>query len=264
VRCGETAGSAGSSAGPARSRYIVRTIECGNRHRLSSGTFSSDVQCNVYLRWCMVAPGVTIDPTTQVVAYQTIDTITGLVIDVSIVCDVPIATPLPSTAAINQEITKRAPAPQTTTGGLRYLVGTAIVFYLQPPAPVPSLADVTVPPFTLAGHSFTVQLHLTQTDWDWGDGQRNIAAASDTTSATGRPFTVDGPCPAIDNCPDYIAHTYRGPGSYTVTTRAHWSGTYRLDGGTQDIPITGDVFRDDPTGRHLTVRSAAAVLTAPQ
>ena len=42
--------------------------------------------------------------------------------------------------------------------------------------------------------------------------------------------------------------------------QAFWHVTVTVDGTGQNIPITGDVYRSDPTGKTITLHQAHAIL----
>ena len=253
----------GSTGDP---KIVSRTLDCGPRQAsVSAGLFASDPRCATYLSWCGVGPDRPSEPNLHVVA-----TFSGPTDPWQVVCDTPVAPALPSVAVIRAEAVRRAPKLRAATGGTSYLINAAVVFYLTPPAGSPTGAatgdatgaagdpgDVTIPPFTLAGHTFTIRLHLTSTDWNWGDG----TSTSYTTDPAGQPYRPDQPCATLTDCPGYLAHTYTQPGRYTATATAHWNADYTLDGDPQPVPIPGELTTTS-TPRTITTRQAHAELVA--
>jgi hypothetical protein len=267
LKCRHTTGPVGpSSVGViAGSEYIGQSLACGpRRKRFDDAQFTGDAGCANYLIWCPLAPGAGIDAAHQIVAYQVFDTATRTLLRIDIGCDVPTGAGLPPIAAIKAEATRRAPHPHTTAGGTQYLINAAIVFYATPPAGIPSLSDLTIPRFSLAGHAFSIRLHLTHTSWDWADTTTSSYPQPGTTStALGRPYDDSTPCENTTHCAHYISHPYRHPGTYTIHAQTHWSATYTLDNHPQQIPIPGDIHQTDPTGHTITTHQAHSQLIPP-
>jgi PKD repeat protein len=85
--------------------------------------------------------------------------------------------------------------------------------------------------------------------WDFGDG--DVA----TTDWPGRPY--DGTLPAHDP-QHYLLHSYRAPGTLTVTVTAVWSATYTVAGVPGTSAMSGTVTR--ASSAPLPVREYAANL----
>ena len=119
------------------------------------------------------------------------------------------------------------------------------------------VTDVTIPNIPLGGYHLTAKLSLAKTVWRWGDGTNSVIS---TGSLTGHPYTDQTPCESATECHHYISHVYTSPADRTVTVQAFWHVTVTVDGTGQDIPITGDVFRSDPTGKTITLHQARAIL----
>ncbi len=164
--------------------------------------------------------------------------------------------PLPTAAAISAEVTRRAPVPVTLAGGTDYLVRAAIVFYMTGPNAQPVTA-VTIPHIPLGGYNLTAKLSLAKTVWRWGDGTSTTVT---TGSLTGQPYTDRIPCESATECRHYISHVYATPANRTVTVQAFWHVTVTVDGTGENIPIAGDVYRSDPTGKDITLHRAHAIL----
>ena len=146
--------------------------------------------------------------------------------------------------------------PVTLAGGTDYLVRAAIVFYMTGPNSQP-VTDVSIPHIPLGGYNLTAKLSLAKTVWRWGDGTSTTIS---TGSLTGQPYTDRIPCESATECRHYISHTYTAPANRTVTVQAFWHVTVTVDGTGENIPITGDVYRSDPTGKTITLHRAHAVL----
>ncbi len=144
----------------------------------------------------------------------------------------------------------------TLAGGTDYLVRAAIVFYMTGPNGG-AVKDVTIPHFSLGGYNLTAKLSLAKTVWRWGDGTSTTVT---TGSLTGQPYTDSIPCESATECRHYISHVYATPADRTVTVQAFWHVTVTVDGTGEKIPIVGDVYRSDPTGKDITVHRAHAIL----
>jgi hypothetical protein len=212
--------------------------------------------------WCLRDSGTAADPTKETVVTDVLDPVTGEPVLTTIDCDAEVGPPIPSMAAIKAEATKYAPRPRTASGGTRYLVNAAVVFYATPPTGLADLGKVTIPRFALGGHTFDVHLTMVKSSWSWGDGGSDSFAAGGGHSL-GTPYDDGHPCESSTSCPDYIAHVFRSPGTFTVTASARWSATYALDGSAQQLPIPGELLTADPTGRTVTVHEAHSELVAP-
>jgi hypothetical protein len=247
----------------AATEYVKEAMNCGPRQvALSSTPWTGNPACRNFEEWCPLAPGTPVDPTKQIRVEQFFDSRTKQFLRTDINCDFVAGPPMPSMAAIKAEATKYAPRPRTASGGTRYLVNAAVVFYATPPAGLADLGNVTIPRFTLSGHTFDVHLTMVKSSWSWGDGGSDSFAAGGGNSL-GTPYDDGHPCESSTSCPDYIAHVFRSPGTFTVTASARWSGTYSVDGNAQRVPIPGELVSADPTGRTVAVHEAHSVLVAP-
>ena len=130
------------------------------------------------------------------------------------------------------------------------------MFYMTGPGRLP-VSEVTIAHIPLGAYHLTAKLALAQTVWRWGDG---AATTLTTGDLTGRPYTDRIPCESATQCQRYIAHVYTTPGRRTVAVQAFWHVTVTVDGTGQNIPITGDVYRTDPTGKTITLHQARAIL----
>jgi hypothetical protein len=243
---------------------VVREMSCGPRQSAEAvNALPSDSECGAYMNWCTLRPGDKQDLSkeTKVTTYTALDT--GAPLRTDIDCDSAVGPPMPSAAEIKAEATKYAPHPRTASGGTQYLINAAVVFYATPPAGLTDLTKVSIPRFTLSGHTFDVRLTLTKAVWTWGDGTSATFDASDG-HVLGTPYDESHPCESASSCHNYVAHTFTAPGTFTVTSAAHWSGTYALDGSAQQIPIPGDLFTADQAGRVVQVHEAHSVLVAPR
>jgi hypothetical protein len=248
--------------------HVSDPLECGPRRvKFGDAHFAGDDSCREYLRWCPLA-GAHIDETKEIVVYHVYDAKTNAFKRIDIGCDVPVGARMPSIAAIKQEVTKYAPEPRATAGGNRYLMNAAIVFYALPSAQtaaVPTLTDIAIPRFDLGGHTFTAQLHVQRTAWNWGDGSQSAEfTAGNGGDLVGKPFDDRlAPCESDTVCSKYISHVFTRPGTHTVTVEAHWSATFTIDGAADQIVVPGDIFKDDTAGRVVTIVRAHSVLVAP-
>ena len=146
--------------------------------------------------------------------------------------------------------------PVTLAGGTDYLVHAAIVFYMTGPNSQP-VTSVTIRHVPLGGYNLTAKLTLAKTVWRWGDGMTTTVT---TGNLTGQPYTDQIPCESATECRRYISHVYATPADRTVTVQAFWHVAVTVDDTGQDIPINGDVYRSDPTGKTITVHQAHAIL----
>jgi hypothetical protein len=220
---------------------------------------AEDPACFAALNSCYRA-NATAPPNSQVVVYNIYDAASNTFLRTDIACNVGPGQPgntLPSITTITAEATKRAPHPHTTTDGTHYLLNTAIVFYAQPPTPTTNLTNPTIAAFTLAGHTFTIHLHLHHTTWTWND---HTPDTTTTDNPLGHPYTHTDPCEDNTHCSHYISHTYTHPGTYTPTSHTHYTATYTLDNNPQQQPIPGYITTTDPTGRTITIQQAHAIL----
>lgn len=258
MRCEQTTESVGPrGAGVVSGSEYLTSMECGPRRKAFVDTqYTAPLGCRNYLVWCPLAPGAQIDPTKQIVVYQVYATATRTYLRTEIGCDVGLGPAPPTMAAIRDAVTRHAPPPATHSGGTRYLIRAAVVFSTTGPGGR-ALTDVTIPRFPLAGHTLTARLHLTRTDWAWGDGTTTTYT---TGSLVGHPYTDADPCTSTTTCPGYLAHVYTTTGTRTVTVTASWTATVTLDGTPTQIPVTGGVTRPDPTGRTITLHQAHTIL----
>jgi hypothetical protein len=246
------------------SEYVTAVLSCGPRRKhFDDAQVIGNLGCLNYLVWCPLAPGATVDPTKQIVVYQIYNAVTKAYVRTDIACDTPTGSALPSVAAIRAEATRHAPQPTAASGGTRYLINSAVVFYMRPTHGASNLTDTTIPRFTLGGHTFDVRLHLTESTWTWGDGRTDSYSESQGADPLGRAYDDAVACESRTVCSRYIAHPFESPGRFTITVQAHWTGTFALDGDTRQIPIPGDIYRSDPVGRTITVHEARSVLVAP-
>ena len=235
-------------------------VDCGPRQPADSAAMmTTNSDCAIFVSACSVGQVAPPNPTIHVVATYFPP---GGAIVMQVACETAVGPPALPVAAIRAEAVRRAPQLQAATGGTNYLINAAVVYYLTGPAgrgetDVQSITDVTIPPFTLAGHSFAIRLHLAETDWDWGDG----STSSYTNKPAGQPYRTDIPCRSRTDCPDYIAHTYQQPGGYTISGTAHWTATYTLDGNPLVTPIPGQLTTTS-TPRSITIHQAHAELVA--
>jgi hypothetical protein len=251
-----------TGASPA-AEYVEEATNCGAQEvALRRTPWAGNPGCRNVSALCPVAPGSPVDPTKQIHVVQVFDRQTNQFIRNDVDCNFSVGPPMPSMAAIKAEATKYAPRPKTASGGTRYLVNAAVVFYATPPAGLTDLVNVAIPRFTLSGHTFDVRLSLVKSVWFWGDGGSDEIDASGG-HAFGTPYDDGHPCESSSSCTDYIAHVYRAPGNFTVTASARWAATYALDGSAQQVPIPGELLTTDPTGRTVAVHEAHSVLVAP-
>jgi hypothetical protein len=247
--------------------YVSDPLECGPRRvKFGDAHFAGDDSCREYLSWCPL-DGAQIDSTKEIVVYHVYDAKTNAFKRIDIGCDVPVGAKMPSIAAIKQEVTKYAPEPRATAGGTRYLMSAAIVFYALPSAQnaaVPTLTDIAIPKFDLGGHTFTAQLHLQKMVWSWGDGSPPEKFTADNGGdLVGQPYDDHSPCESDTVCSKYISHVFTRPGTHKVTTEAHWTATFTLDGAADRMVVPGDIFKNDTAGRTVTILQARSVLVAP-
>jgi len=77
----------------------------------------------------------------------------------------------------------------------------------------------------VVGQPVDLRLTFDSATWDFGDG------TSTTTDSPGTPYDAStDPCHAAE-CPGYFGHTYRDPGTRTITLRVAWRAEFSLDGG---------------------------------
>ena len=88
--------------------------------------------------------------------------------------------------------------------------------------------------------------------WEWTFEQ----GATARTSTPGQPYRDNGV--SVTDDPAYVAHSYRTPGTRTVTVTVRWSASWSLDGGA--ARALGDLVRSDSAD--VTVREAASRLVA--
>jgi len=96
-----------------------------------------------------------------------------------------------------------------------------------------------------------VRVSLTPT-WEW----TFEPGAHRQTATPGQPYQDNGVPVAAD--PAYVTHTYRTPGSRTVTVTVHWAASYALPGGS--LTPLGELTRADSAT--MSVREAPSRLDA--
>ena len=109
--------------------------------------------------------------------------------------------------------------------------------------------DVLTRDFTPFGIPVSVTL---APSWEWTFER----GATTRTTTPGQPYRDNGVNVADD--PGYVSHTYRTPGTRTVTVTVRWSATWSLDGGAAR-PL-GDLVRSDSAA--VSVREAPSRLVA--
>jgi hypothetical protein len=162
-------------------------------------------------------------------------------------CMVRSAVPQVTAVLVMQEARKLVPHPKVGIAppGGATLVNIQTLLWAETPA------DQSLGTVTLLGHQVTLQVHVAQVDWDFGDGQR------DSTDGPERPYDPAAGCKTV-TCPGYWGHVYGTTGAMTISASVTWSGRYRVDGGAWlDIPgtVTGPA-----TTAALTVKQARGVL----
>ena len=174
----------------------------------------------------------------------------------SVDCNVRVGPPLPSAAAVSEEVTRLAPLPATLAGGTDYVVRAAVVFFATGPGGE-TIQSPTLH-FPLGGYDLTAHLTLAKTVWTWGDGSSTSVTSG---NLVGRPYTDAVPCESATVCSAYISHVFTAPGRRTVRVEAFWDVTVTLDGVGTAVPVTGGgIFRTDTAGKTITVHTARAVL----
>ncbi|MDT4958134.1 MAG: hypothetical protein QOD31_1933, partial [Pseudonocardiales bacterium] len=162
-------------------------------------------------------------------------------------CAVQAAAPRVTAVLVMREVRKLVPHPKVGIAppGGATLVNIQTLLWADTPS------DQSLGTVTLLGHQVTLQVHVAQVDWDFGDGQR------DTTPSPEPRYDPSAGCKTV-SCPGYWGHVYAATGAMTVSATVTWSGRYRVDGGAWlDIPgtVTGPA-----TTAALTVRQARGVL----
>jgi hypothetical protein len=239
----------------------VDSMECGpRRKKFDDAQFGGDTSCRNFLVWCPLAAGAQIDPTKEIVVYRVYATgTTSPILRTEIDCDVVVGARMPSIAAIKDEVTKRAPQPNTRAGGTSFLINTAGVFYATASS-VRSLTDIAIPTFDLGGRRISARLHLSKTGWDWGDG-----SPAEKFDGAGQPYDDRAkPCDSLTECPGYVFHVFASPGQHTVRAEAFWDATFTIDASSVQIPVPNGVHRADRGGLLVAVHQAHAVLVPPQ
>jgi hypothetical protein len=166
---------------------------------------------------------------------------------VALDCAVQAAAPRVTAVLVMREVRKLVPHPKVGIAppGGATLVNIQTLLWADTPS------DQSLGTVTLLGHQVTLQVHVAQVDWDFGDGQR------DTTPSPEPRYDPSAGCKTV-SCPGYWGHVYAATGAMTVSATVTWSGRYRVDGGAWlDIPgtVTGPA-----TTAALTVRQARGVL----
>jgi hypothetical protein len=148
---------------------------------------------------------------------------------------------------VRQEAQRLVPHPAIGTAppGGTTLVNIQTLLWVDTP---PQRTLGTVP---LLGHHVTLEVHVAQVTWDFGDN------TSDTTHSPGSKYDPARPC-STKLCPDYWGHVYTSTGSKPVQATTTWTGRYRVDTGPWQ-PIPGTVT-GPPTTTNLTVREARGVI----
>ena len=196
------------------------------------------------------------DPGLHIVITSTYLTKDNSFVSSSVNCDVRVGPPLPSAAAVSQEVTRLAPLPATLAGGTDYVVRAAVVFYATGPGGAP-IESPTLK-FPLGGYDLTARLTLAKTVWSWGDGTSTAVTAG---NKVGDPYTDETPCESPTACSKYISHVFTTPASRVVRVEAFWDVTVTLDGVGTAVPVTGGgIFRTDTAGKTITLHTARAVL----
>jgi len=282
ARCDSTTASVpGQAAGqPTPKTEYVEAASCGPRVRTPSDTHIHDDGCFEASITCLLRAGEQAKPDTQVVEYSVYSTATHEYLRTEIACEVPLASAVPSILAVKEEVTKRAPRLYAATGGVEFPVNAAVVFHLSPDRPRPvdeagyaeAAPDVSIPPFSLGGHAFRVQLKLVRTQWNWDDTstaprgwaqQQSVFTAADPAGAQGMVYDQQRrPCESNLQCRRYLSHAWYRVGPARVTVRTYWAGSFSIDGGVA-IPIPGEIFTDSPSPKILNLKSYRTVLLDP-
>ena len=196
------------------------------------------------------------DPGLHIVVTSLYLTADNSFISSSVDCNVRVGPPLPSAAAVSDEVTRLAPLPATLAGGTDYVVKAAVVFYATGPGGQP-IESPTLH-FPLGGYNLTANLKLAKTTWSWGDGTTTTVTQG---NKVGEPYTDATPCESATVCSKYISHVFTTPANRVVRVEAFWDVTVTLDGVGTDVPVTGDgIFRTDTAGKTITLHTARAVL----
>jgi hypothetical protein len=153
------------------------------------------------------------------------------------------ATPTPNADTIREQALRLLPAlPLTISPPDNGLVN------LENILSNPTTMTRQLAPATVLGQKVHLRLHFDHATWTYGDD-----SDSETTRDPGEPYDqINHPCPTLQ-CPDYQGHTYRTPGTYTLSTTITWTVDYTLDNKTWTAlgPLDG------PTTKHTThIRSA--------
>lgn len=157
-------------------------------------------------------------------------------------------TPMPSAAALRQEVIRLLTAPQI---GISPDTGTGLVN-------LKTLYWVTTPTQRNLGRAkligFPVQLRVKylRTDFDFGDG------TSGSLDNPGTPYDPGRDCGA---CTDRFGHTYRSPGQRTVTARTYWNAQYQV-GGQPWTDIPGPVTAVQPATTTIAIQQAHSHLVS--
>jgi hypothetical protein len=226
----------------------TKTIDCGPRLPIREVPPAlPGFGCSQIASLCALAPGEAAEPNTTTTITQT--KIAGTWIITAHDCAAAAGPPQLTAAAVRQEAQRLVPRPaigSAPPGGIT-LVNIQTLLWVDTPA---QRALGTVP---LLGHQVTLEVHVAQVTWDFGDG------ATDTTNLPGPKYDPHRPC-MTKLCPDYWGHIYTTTGTKTIQATVTWTGRYRVDTGAwQTIPgtVTGP-----PSTTTITVREARGVLVA--
>jgi hypothetical protein len=256
-----------NSPGVVAGTQYVRASDCGPRKFPFDDALHGDLSCwDAQHAYCPLATGAPVIPTKHIMLYRVYETATRSFVRADIACDIDMGPALPDPKAVHDEAQKQAPEPRAKTGGNKSLINAAIVFYVAKASPnEPDLTNPVLKTFALGGHQISVRLHLTKTVWSWEgkDGPSDTFTADAGGDVLGKPYDKRISCESDTECSEYIYHVYPKPGAYKVTLTAHYTGTFSFDGGTQQFPIPGDVFRTDNVGHPLTIVQARSVLVDP-
>ena len=228
---------------------FVSSFDCGAGVPTATGQGAA---CLARYNLC-VADGQTVG---RIFLLNVFSTATNQFLRTEYTCDGGAGVHIPTLAELRDAVTRYAPVPQTVSGGTNYLVNGAVVFYANRPADAP-LRDLTIADIPLAGLTLTAKLHLTSTEWSWGDGTTTTVASG---SLTGTPYSPAHPCESLTVCSAYVSHSFSTSGTRTVRVEAFWDVTVTIAGSTVGIPVTGGVHRPDAAGRTVVIRSAHSIL----